>query len=113
MPDRYPHFWGGSQICSQSAPPVKGTNGEKLKMLKCKFACISDPAANTMETVVTHKGSLEYKVWFCTGPNIRPSLYSSIMLRLTHVVLKRLVLFTPAPVGVRVPHLSVVTYAIS
>ena len=44
MPDRYPHFWGGSQICGQSAPPVKGTNGEKLKMLYCKFAFISDPA---------------------------------------------------------------------
>ena len=52
MPDRYPHFWGGSQICGQSAPPVKGTNGEKLKMLNCKFACISDPAANTMQTAV-------------------------------------------------------------
>ena len=50
MPDRYPHFWGGSQICGQSAPPVKGTNGKKLKMLNCKFACISDPAANTMQT---------------------------------------------------------------
>ena len=53
MPDRYPHFWGGSQICGQSAPPVKGTNGEKLKMLNCKFACISDPAANTMQTAVS------------------------------------------------------------
>ena len=52
MPDRYPHFWGGSQICGQSAPPVKGTNGKKLKMLNCKFACISDPAANTMKTPV-------------------------------------------------------------
>ena len=52
MPDRYPHFWGGSQICTQSAPPVKATNGEKLKMLNCKFAWISDPAANTMQTAV-------------------------------------------------------------
>ena len=52
MPDRYPHFWGGSQICGQSAPPVKGTNGKKLKMLNFKFACISDPAANTMQTAV-------------------------------------------------------------
>ena len=52
MPDRYPHFWGGSQICGQSAPPVKATNGEKLKMLNCKFSCISDPAANTMQTAV-------------------------------------------------------------
>ena len=52
MPDRYPHFWGGSQICGQSAPPVKGTNGEKLKMLNCNFACISDPAASTMQTAV-------------------------------------------------------------
>ena len=52
MPDRYPHFWGGSQICTQSAPPVKATNGEKLKMLNCKFACISDPAANTTQTPV-------------------------------------------------------------
>ena len=55
MPDRYPHFWGGSQICGQSAPPVKGTNGKKLKMLNFKFACISDPAANTMQTAVTHQ----------------------------------------------------------
>ena len=47
MPDRYPHFWGGTQICTQSAPPVKGTNGEKLKMLNCKFGWISDPSANT------------------------------------------------------------------
>ena len=38
MPDRYPPFLGGSQICGQSAPPVKATNGEKLKMLNCKFA---------------------------------------------------------------------------
>ena len=53
MPDRYPHFLGGSQICGQSAPPVKGTNGKKLKMLNCKFACISDPAANTMQTAVS------------------------------------------------------------
>ena len=52
MPDRYPHFWGGSQICGQSAPPVKGTNGKKLKMLNCKFDCISDPAASTMQTAV-------------------------------------------------------------
>ena len=55
MPERYPHFWGGSQICSQSAPPVKATYGEKLKMLNCKFACISDPAANTMQTAVQRK----------------------------------------------------------
>ena len=54
MADRYPHFWGGSQICTQSEPPVKATNGKKLKMLNCKFACISDPAANTMQTAVTH-----------------------------------------------------------
>ena len=55
MPDHYPHFWGGSQICGQIAPPVKGTNGKKLKMLNCKFACISDPAANTMQTPVVSK----------------------------------------------------------
>ena len=54
MPDRYPHFFGGSQIWGQSAPPVKGTNGKKLKMLNFKFACISDPAANTMQTVVLY-----------------------------------------------------------
>ena len=29
---------------------MKGTNGKKLKMLNCKFDCISDPAANTMQT---------------------------------------------------------------
>ena len=52
MPDRYPHFWGGNQICGQSAPPVKGSNGKKLKMLNFKFACISDLAANTMQTAV-------------------------------------------------------------
>ena len=57
MPDRYPYFWGGSQICTQGAPPVKATNGEKLKMLNRKFACISDPAANTMQTPVTHGSS--------------------------------------------------------
>ena len=57
MPDRYPHFLGGSQICGQSAPPVKGTNGKKLKMLNFKFACISDPAANTMQTPVTRGSS--------------------------------------------------------
>ena len=55
MPDRYPHFWRGSRICTQSAPPVKARNGEKLKMLNCKFACISDPAANTMQTSVQFK----------------------------------------------------------
>ena len=54
MPDRYPHFWGGSQICGQSAPPVKVTNGKILKMLNFKFACISDPAANTMQTAVLY-----------------------------------------------------------
>ena len=43
---------GGSQICTQGAPPVKATNGEKLKMLNCKFAGISDPTANTMQTLV-------------------------------------------------------------
>ena len=48
MPDRYPHFWGVAKF----APLVKATNGEKLKMLNCKFACISDPAANTMQTAV-------------------------------------------------------------
>ena len=52
MPDCSPHFRGGSQICTQSASPVKATNSEKLKMLNCKFACISDPAANTMQTPV-------------------------------------------------------------
>ena len=52
MPDRYPHFWGVSQICGQSAPPEKATNGEKLKMLNCKFAWISDPADNTMQAAV-------------------------------------------------------------
>ena len=54
MPDRYPHFWGSSQICTQRATPVKATNGEKLKMLNCKFAWISDPAANTMQTAVAY-----------------------------------------------------------
>ena len=53
MADRYPHFWGGSQICTQGALSLKTTNGEKLEMLNCKFACISDPAANTMQTPVT------------------------------------------------------------
>ena len=52
MPDHYPHFWGGSQICNQGAPLVKATNSEKLKMLNCKFACISYPSANTMQTAV-------------------------------------------------------------
>ena len=55
MPDRYPHFWGGSQICTQGAPLVKATNGEKLKMLNCKSTWISDPAANTMQTPVIIK----------------------------------------------------------
>ena len=50
-----PTFGGGSQICGQSAPPVKATNGKKLKMLNCKFACISDPTANTMQTAVKRK----------------------------------------------------------
>ena len=67
MPDRYPHFWGGSQICGQSAPPVKGTNGEKLKMLNCKFACISDPAANTMQTAVSP--------WLLNGSILDKSVY--------------------------------------
>ena len=62
MPDRYPHFWGGSQICGQSAPPVKATNGEKLKMLNCKFSCISDPAANTMQTTVIHPIKIPFQV---------------------------------------------------
>ena len=52
MPERYPHFLGGSQICTQSAPPMKATNDKKLKMLNCKFAFISDLAANTMQTAV-------------------------------------------------------------
>ena len=60
MPDRYPHFWGGSQICTQSAPPVKATNGKKLKMLNCKFAWISDPAANTMQTAVLRFALVQY-----------------------------------------------------
>ena len=63
MPDRYPHFWGGSQICGQSAPPVKGTNGEKLKMLNCKFSCISDPAANTMQTAVVGGSGVQGKLY--------------------------------------------------
>ena len=63
MPDRYPHFWGVSQICGQSAPPVKGTNGKKLKMLSCKFACISDLAANTMQTAVDGGGANLEKVF--------------------------------------------------
>ena len=54
-PTVIPTFGGRSQICIQSAPPVKATNGEKLKMLNCKFACISDPAANTMRTAVTEQ----------------------------------------------------------
>ena len=54
MPDRYHNFWGGSQICGQSAPPVKATNGKKLEMLNYKFAWISDPAANTMQTALNH-----------------------------------------------------------
>ena len=33
----------------------------------------------------THKDSLEYKIWFCTGPNIRLSSYSTPLLKLTHV----------------------------
>ena len=48
-----PPLLGGSQICGQSAPPGKGTNGKKLKILNFKFACISDPAANTMQTAVS------------------------------------------------------------
>ena len=56
MPDRYPHFGGGgSQICTQGAPPVKATNGEKLKIINCKSTGISDPAANTMQTPVIIK----------------------------------------------------------
>ena len=54
MPDRYPHFLGGSQICTLSAPPVQATNGGKLNMLNCKFACILDPAADTMQTPVLY-----------------------------------------------------------
>ena len=45
---------GGSQICTQSAPPVKDTNSKNLKMLNRKFAWISDPAANTMQTPVNN-----------------------------------------------------------
>ena len=69
MPDRYPHYWGGSQIWGQSAPPVIGTNGEKLKMLNWKFACISDPAANTMQTAVNYSNMNsrhEYMIILCT-----------------------------------------------
>ena len=77
MPDRYPHFWGSRQICGESAPPVNGTNGKKLKMLNFKFACISDPAANTMQTAVfcinfqdvysqQLLGSLQTSLSFCT-----------------------------------------------
>ena len=38
MPNRYPHFRGGV--------------AKKLKILNLKFAWISDPTANTMQTAV-------------------------------------------------------------
>ena len=43
---------GGSQKCTQGTPLVKARNSKKLKMLNLKFAWISDPAANTMQTAV-------------------------------------------------------------
>ena len=52
MPNRYPHFRGGSQKCSQSTPLVKARNGKIIKMLNLKFAWISDPAAYSMQTAV-------------------------------------------------------------
>ena len=52
MPNRYPHFRGGSQKCTQGTPLVKARNSKKLKMLNLKFAWISDLAANTMQTAV-------------------------------------------------------------
>ena len=55
MPDRYPHFWGVAKFAPRVHPRVKATNDEKLKMLNCKFASISDPTANTMQTGVHWK----------------------------------------------------------
>ena len=34
MPNRYPHFMGGSQNCTQGAPPEKASKCKSMKMLK-------------------------------------------------------------------------------
>ena len=52
MPNRYPHFMGGSQKCTQGAPPVKARNCKSMKMLNCILAWILVPAARTMQTAV-------------------------------------------------------------
>ena len=30
IPNRYPHFWGGSEKCTQGTPPVKARNSQKV-----------------------------------------------------------------------------------
>ena len=52
MPNRYPHFMGGSQKCTQGAPPLKARNCKSMKMLNCILAWNSVPAARTMQTAV-------------------------------------------------------------
>ena len=47
--------------------------------------------------VSTHKGPLEYKICFCSGPNIRLSSHSSPLLRLTHVQGLLLIFHSPPP----------------
>ena len=53
------------------------------------FSCFYNWLACHSDTLFckgpTHKDSLEYKIWFCTGPNIRLSSYSTPLLKLTHV----------------------------
>ena len=45
---------GGIQKCIQGTPLVKARNSKKLNMLNLKFAWISDPAVNTMQTPVVY-----------------------------------------------------------
>ena len=70
----YSHFMGGSQKCTQGTPLVKARNSKKLKMLNLKFAWISDPAANTMQTAVAGFVQFLQFVVFGSNLNLRATL---------------------------------------
>ena len=65
MPNRYPHFMGGSQKCTQGAPPVKARNCKSMKMLNSKFAWISVPEARTMQTAVLNHVAVQCNFMQC------------------------------------------------
>ena len=70
MPNRYQNFMGGSQKCTQGAPPVKARNCS-MKMSNCKFAWISVPASRTMQTAVHWRWVLPCVLWI-KDPGVSP-----------------------------------------